>query len=54
VAYEGDEQPGVLFGVRDYDDREDAETTITMGLGDVLVTRTVTATPWQRAEVSGV
>lgn len=52
VAYEGDEQPGALTGIREYDDREDAERIIREGFGDVLVTRTVTATPWQRAEAA--
>lgn len=52
AAYEGQEQPGVLFGIREYDDREGAESMIRNAFADVLVTRTVTATPWQRVEVS--
>jgi hypothetical protein len=52
VAYEGEERPGVLFGVREGKCREDAEAMIAQGFADVLVTRTVAATPWQRvAEV---
>lgn len=54
VAYEGDEMSGAvgaLLDIREYDDREDAEAAVLIG-ADVLVTRTVTATPWQRVEVS--